>query len=101
MLFQAMIVLALSLGLLLFITARGLGPMSQGETIVRYAALLAQDAPAARLVQTIMGDGPPQWAMGLCVVWERANVAGFWWVPLVLALIVWLVGRAARRRRGP
>lgn len=98
--FRLAIVLALSLGLLLFITDRGMKPMGESETAFRYGLLRLQDAPPAVVVQKVMGDAPPQWAMRLALVWDRANVPGFWWLPLVLALAIWLVGRSVRRRGG-
>ncbi len=99
-LFQLLIIVLLSLSLLLYITYRGMGPMTDAEALVRWSALVVQDAPSANFVKEIYGTGPPQWAMRLSVAWERANVLHFWWLPLVLLGALWLVNRSVRRRSG-
>lgn len=96
--FQLLVVVALSLSLLLYITYRGMGQMSDAESLIRWSALVVQDAPTAKLVKDVWGATPPQWALRFSVTWERANVLHFWWLPLVLLLVLWLVNRSVRRR---
>lgn len=96
--FQLLIIVLLSLSLLLYITYRGMGQMTDPESLIRWSALVVQDAPSAQMVKDVWGAKPPQWAVRFSVTWERANVLHFWWLPLVLLVVLWLVNRSVRRR---
>lgn len=76
------------------------GEMSQVEVNARWVVLMAKDAPAAQVAKQVYGNNPPLWAQRLAVLWERADVPRWWWLPLVLIILFYLaIALGGQRQR--
>ncbi len=101
MLIMALVAVLLSLVLLLLITGRNLGDLSQVEIQARWFVLVVKGAPVARFVKEHFGDTPPLWVRHLALVWHQARPLSWWWLPLVMLGAMVFVGRRSRRHRPP
>ncbi len=95
---QLVAAVIISAAMIMLITARLSGPMSELEVRARWAVLLIKKAPAARVASDIWGTNPPLWAQRLAVIWERADMPQWWWLPLVMLAVRWMVVGIAQRR---
>jgi hypothetical protein len=89
--------IAVSLALVLLITSRS---MDLGETFVnaRWILMAAQKTAIAETVRDIWGMAPPFWVRQLAVVWEKAQPLKFWWLPIVIIVLRYVVGSFARKK---
>ena len=92
------VAVAVSLALVLVITYRNMGEMSQMEVQARWLSMLMTKAPIAQTLQQWWGNQPPLKVQTLAVVWQRADVTFWWWLPLVVIAVRIFVGGFARRR---
>ena len=84
--------------MVLSVTWRISGLSSSLELNGKWGLLLLQKAPAAEVAREIWGANPPDWAKTLAVVWERADVPSWWWLPILFIGLRLLTGSYARRR---
>lgn len=115
-------VVVVSVALVMLITSR---MVKDTQVVPAYAALVAQDKaarmtgtggvrlaepkPIVRVVQWTaetldLGDEvvgarvPPRWLMSFAVIWDRSDMPSWWWLPLLMLAVRYLVGGFARRR---
>lgn len=86
---------AVSLALVLLITDRGVDP---NMVPIHWAKLLLTQDPTAQVVQEWYGANPPTWVMRLAVVWQRANPPSWWWLPILVILVSYVLGRIAKKK---
>ena len=84
--------------MVLLITYRMMGEMGPREVTNRWTVLLLEKAPVAEFVKKYWGVNPPLWVQRLAVVWAKANMLRWWWLPLLFIGVRILVIRTARRR---
>lgn len=98
-LFRAFLLLvvacAVSLALVLLITDRGVDP---NMVPIHWAKLLLTQDPTAEFVKEWYGANPPAWVMRLAVVWQRANPPSWWWLPILVILVSYVLGRIAKKK---
>jgi len=99
LLLMALVAVVLSLVLLLLITGRNLGELSQVEIQARWLILVVKGAPVARFVGDHFGDNPPLWVRHLGLIWHQAQPLSWWWLPLIMMGAMLFVGRRSRRGR--
>ncbi|RJX35903.1 MAG: hypothetical protein C4525_02550 [Desulfarculus sp.] len=91
--------LILSLAFVLGYTYSTSGEMGQVEVGARWLVLVAKDAPAAYVPKQIWGNNPPLWAQRLAVLWDKADVPRWWWLPLALIVVIYIFMAIGGRRR--
>ncbi len=84
-----------SLALLFLIIGRG---VSQEMVPIYWAKMLLTGDYVAELVKGWYGANPPSWVMRLAVVWHRVDPPQWWWLPILVILVSFVVGRLARRK---
>lgn len=96
----ALLVLAVVItgAMVMLITYRMMGDVGPREVTYRWTVLLLEKAPVAEFVKKHWGESPPLWVQRLAVVWAKANMIRWWWLPLVFLGVRVLVIRTARRR---
>ncbi|KMY65849.1 hypothetical protein AAU61_19580 [Desulfocarbo indianensis] len=87
----------ISLVLVLMITDRG---VDQDLVPVYWTKLVLTQDQTAQVVKEWYGVNPPRWAMRLAVVWQRANPAQWWWLPLLMIAAMFIISRFSRRKAG-
>lgn len=122
MILSLLVAVVVAAALVLMITSR---QVKDAEVAPAYAALAAQDQaarvqgtggvrlaqpkPIVRVVQwaaetldlghKVAGVRvPPPWLMSLAVAWDRANMPSWWWLPLLILGVRYLLGGFAHRR---
>lgn len=86
---------AVSLALVLLITDRGVDP---NMVPIHWAKLLLTQDPTAEIVKEWYGANPPAWVMRLAVVWQRADPPSWWWLPILVILVSFVLGRIAKKK---
>jgi hypothetical protein len=86
---------AVSLALLLLIFNRG---VDENMVPIHWAKLLITQDATAKVVQEWYGNNPPAWAMRLAVVWQRADPPSWWWLPILVILVSFVLSRIAKKR---
>ena len=86
---------AVSLALVLLITDRG---VDENMVPLHWAKMLLTQDHTAKVVQEYYGNNPPAWVMRLAVVWQRADPPSWWWLPLLVIAVSFVLSRLARRR---
>ena len=96
----ALLILAVvvTAAMVMLITYRMMGDMGPREVTNRWTVLLLEKAPVAEFVKKHWGSSPPLWVKRLAVVWAKADMLRWWWLPLVFMGVRMLVIRTARRR---
>jgi hypothetical protein len=84
-----------SLALVLLITDRG---VDQNMVPIHWAKLLLTQDPTADIVRDWYGNNPPAWAMRLAVVWQRADPPSWWWLPILVIAVSFVLGRIAKKK---
>lgn len=84
-----------SLALVLMITDRGVDP---NMVPIHWAKLMLTQDPTAQVVQEWYGNNPPAWAMRLAVVWQRADPPSWWWLPILIVAVSYVLGRISRKK---
>ncbi len=93
-----LLALVLSLALLLWLTYR----LTPADMIPWYwAEMIIKGRFPAKLVQEWFGNNPPDGVRGLAVAWQRAQPRDWWWLPVLVLALPWVLGRLRRRRPGP
>jgi hypothetical protein len=86
---------AVSLALVLLITERG---VDENMVPLHWAKMILSQDSTAKVVQEYYGNNPPRWVMHLAVVWQRANPPQWWWLPILMILASYVLGRIARKK---
>jgi hypothetical protein len=98
MLILVILSVVISAAMVMLITYRMAGEMNPREVTYRWSALILQKAPVAEFVKEHWGVSPPPWVQRLAVIWHRANMARWWWLPFLFLGVRWLVVRSTQRR---
>ncbi len=88
---------AVSLALVLLITSRSLD-LNEASINAAWLFMVAQKTPVAVLAQDIWGLAPPYWARQVCVLWQKAQPMQFWWLPIVIIALRYVLGGFARKK---
>lgn len=91
----------LSAVMVLVITARMLGTLAPEQIALRWARLADSGQPVAALVRQEYGLNPPEWVRQLALTWQEADLASWWWLPLLFMGVGYVAMAFSRRRNRP
>ncbi|MCB2188925.1 MAG: hypothetical protein KQJ78_21095 [Deltaproteobacteria bacterium] len=86
--------------MVLAMTWRITATLSPMQVEMEWTRLVVEGVPAAQTVREHYGDHPPNWARRAAVIWARAELVKWWWLPFLYAGIQFLVKGMVRRRQG-
>ena len=92
------VAVVVSLFLVLLVTYRMMGDMSDVEINARWGYLLLRQSPAVHYAQQLFGADPPMWVREFALVWHRANPIRWWWLPFIFMGLRLITMRWAKRK---